>query len=289
MKRIMTIDELNHSIWNEQLNSFLNLLGLESKFISYNMGMVKDKNDAILGKSYILSIINAENNFCIQSNVVHAYGGIRLRLDLNSSKNILCFEINQQKSRCLKGQMVGEKIENQFVTKEFEISTYQKEIEQQKLSLSKFNKVFSYHNYETDEKVSLLKSGQFKTEEQTILSSSFENEDHEKMKLIISDTEDNKRISDINFYNRRTGLSYETAKVEEQINENTKLYEQYETVLNQTDPRFYNRLETMLETYEYNGENIVSTAMKEIILKELTEDQSNCLFGKKLVKNKIQK
>lgn len=281
MEKRMSEEKLNFSIWNYELNAFLSYLDLSSRFVEPRKGIVEDKKGQVFGKSNILNFINADSE-CLQTDICHPYGGIRIRIDnMMPTNSILCFQISRDGSSQIKGIMTGNLTEEKFLTTRLELDSYEKGDIVQTLSLQTDNKAFYYHNYKTKDKISLFKKDILNRNNRTVISSSFQSKKKETLKTIVTLSEDTQKVSSATTYNTKTGslLLDDTYLTSEKT-----LFEQFKWIVEENDPMFYEKMSAMVNSYESNGTNIVKPAIVDILLPELTVPQSECLFGKKLAK-----
>lgn len=264
------------------LTTFLRLFDLDLKF-GEDPRIVVNQNGEQVGYSRVLADMEKSSFFRAQTEIILPYGGIRIQQDVNS--NSLSFQINRDGSRRIVGILNGFSAYEKFKLDGFSMSTKNHGEDIEEFSLLSHGRALYYRNYIEDETIEFrTRPNKFNSEISTSLKIVHQTK-KEKQEVEIQIEKDNQHLYGINFANYTKQEFPNLEELTKEINkQNLPVYEKFYNAMAQVDPFFYNRLESVLQSYEYNDKNITTEAIKQLLLPEITEDQTKCLLGKQLTK-----
>lgn len=282
MEKEVRKDKVTELRTSRLLTTFLELFDLELKF-GEDPRVVVNKNGEQVGYSRILADMEKPSFFRAQTEIMLPYGGIRIQQDINS--NGLSFQINRDGSKRIVGTLTGFSAYKKFQVEGFSMSTKKQGQDVEEFSLLSCGRALYYRNYLEDETIEFrTRPNKFDSEVSTSLKTVYQDK-KEKKEVEIQIEKDNSHLYGVNFVNYTKQEFPNLSQLIEKINEqNIPIYEKFYQAMAEVDPNFYTRLERVLKSYEYNDKNIATEAINQFLLPEITEDQTKCLLGKKLIK-----
>lgn len=282
MKKEIGKDKVTELRTSGLLINFLKLFDLNLNF-GKDPRIVVNKNDEQVGYSRILADIKKPSFFRAQTEIILPYGGIRIQQDINS--NSLFFQINRNGSKKIVGVLSGFAVYEEFKIDGFSLSVKNHEEDTEELSLLSQGKAFYYRNYIEDETIEFrTRPNKFDSEVDTSLKTVHQNK-KEKQEVEIQVAKNCQCLYEVNCANYTKQEFPNLSGLTEEINnKGLPIYEKFYSAIAEVDPFFYDRLENILNSYEYNDKNIVTEGIRQFLLPEITEDQTKCLLGKKLIK-----
>lgn len=145
------------------------------------------------------------------------------------------------------------------------------------------NEYFSYNNLTTFEKINIMK---VKHGQGYRFIASKKNDENTKDLFIMSNMLGT-YVETISLCNN--GEYQDTKPYIKQLHVNLPIWQQMTNTINLLYPDVYRRIPEIIRTYDYNGTNIIETAIERVISPTISEEQLRWCYGEEIAKKLVKK